>query len=121
MDRAERKQTLIEVRELCRKPVDENDYLETYHKVGKAIKDTDFIDYDYTKNLDKNILPKLKKNHVGFMQCLDNNLKIFNFDDCRTLFTRYFRGEHWNEGSFPTHINNKTLFKILERAVEVMP
>ena len=121
MDKAEKKQTLIELRELCGKPVDENDYSETYHKVDKAMKDTGFIDYDYVKNLDKNILPKLKKNHVGLMQCIDNNLKIFNFDDCRTLFTRFFRGEHWQDGVFPDAINDKTFFKILERAVEVMP
>jgi len=117
MNKAERKQILIEMRELCRKPVDENNYLDVLNKVSQGVKDADFRDTRYSSNLEK-FADKLQG---GIFENIDKNMNKFTFEECKTLFTRILRGEHWNAGSFPYNINNKRFFKILERAIEVMP
>ena len=117
MDKAEKKQTVIELRELCRKPVDKNDYDETFNKVVDGMKKADFRDTRYMDNLKKFAY----KFQGGVTENIDKGMKDFTFDECRTLFTYLIRGEHWQDGVFPTHINNKRFFKILERAVDVMP
>jgi len=116
MEKAERKKILIEMRELCRKSVDKDNYSELYHKISQGMTDADFRDVDYAKNFEK--IKKVKSMSGGVNK---ENMKNFTFDECRTLFTRAFRGEHWSPGAFPDVVNDKTLFKILERAIEVMP
>lgn len=114
---AERKKIFTALRDLCGKDLkieqdgmtgiytvegDVDPYREVYSGLDKA----GCIDHHYSDNH-----KKLKTKEIS----------DFTFEDCCTQLTFYLRGERFCDGCFFVPLKDKTIFKILERAVEVMP
>ena len=110
-----RKETLIKLRELCRKEYEyEEDGgdvfvkgdVDPYGEVYKGLEKAGCLDVNYSDNRKKR---KAK------------NVSDFTFNDCCTELTFLLRGERFSPGTFYDALKDKTVFKLLERAVEVMP
>ena len=134
MNPAEEKRKFIELRELCRKDYElKRNYkgefsvkgdVDPYSEIVRALDEMNYLDFDFDRNREKR---------------KSNNISDFTFDDCCTELTFLFYKEvfyHSDEyvteicgepvcdatsGIFYEALKDKTVFKLLERAVEVMP
>lgn len=113
----EKKKIFIALRDLCGKDFEieqdgksglctvKND-VDPLREFEEGLEKTGCIDYHYSDNHEK---LKTKK------------LSDFTFENCCTELTFYLRGERFSYGFFYNHLKDKTIFKLLVRAVEVIP
>ena len=111
-----KKEEFIELRELCRKNYEYEQYdsgditvkgnVNPYSEVYTGLEDADCIDVNYMENRKKR---KVK------------DISNFTFKDCCTELTFLLRGERFSPGTFFNALKDKTVYKLLARAVEIMP
>ena len=116
MTATEKQKVFIELRDLCNKPF-EFELIDgirfskgdEYALVHKGLEKTGCFDRNYLANLD---------GKDGYEMA--ENPEQLTFEECCTVLTFLLRAERFSEGLFDSMLENKTIYKLLKRAVEVM-
>lgn len=117
MTKSEMLKRFTVMRDKCRNPkVKLEGYLLTsegdeYREIYELLGDTETLDENYSDNM-RSISKK-----TGDDISRTGNL---TFRECCTALTFVLRSEHWNEGSFAENLQNGTVYKLLNRAVEML-
>ena len=116
MDNATKKKKLLELRDMSGKDY-EYEYSENsgnifvkgnvkpYFNIANGLEELNLLDFDYLKNHNK-----IKSDKIS----------DYTFDECLTELTFLLRAERFAPGAFYEALEDKTVYKLLDRAIKTI-